>query len=74
MRSSYINAAIGWVQVKRERHVCTVRAKICPEQKINATLYVVESQIDEKEEKVLDVKCFGCPASTGILIIFVQVI
>jgi len=45
MRSTYINSAIGWVQVKRERHVCTVRAKMCPEQKVNATLYVVESRI-----------------------------
>lgn len=65
MRPSYIDSAVGWVQVKRENRVCTVQAKMCPEQKINNTLYLVECRINEEEEKVLEVKCFGCAASKG---------
>lgn len=44
---------------------------MCLEQKINATLDVVESRIDEKKEKVLEVKCLGCVASTGTYYIIV---
>ena len=68
MRFSYVDAAIGWVQLKREGNVCTVRAKICPEHKIKNQLYDLESRIDEVEEEILDVECSGCAASEGKLL------
>ena len=61
MRPKYIDAAVGWVQVRRVNQECIVQAKMCPEQSVNNTLYLV----DEEEEKVCAVKCFGCPASKG---------
>nr|CAI5831835.1 unnamed protein product [Callosobruchus analis] len=33
-RENYGDADVGYVQLKREGHVCLVKAKICPEHKV----------------------------------------
>lgn len=34
-RDSYGDSAVGWVQVRRDKNVCTVKAKITPEHNVN---------------------------------------
>lgn len=64
-RESYGDNALGFVQVKREGVVCTVKAKVTPEHKIRGSGYKVKAVIDEDEEKVLSVECEDCAASAG---------
>lgn len=34
-RDSYGDSAVGWVQVRRDKNVCTVKAEITPEHNVN---------------------------------------
>lgn len=66
-RESYGDQAIGYVCVKRSSHdsICTVKCNICPEHRVRNKDYSVSLIVDEKEEKVLDVQCKDCAASSG---------
>ncbi|XP_072403334.1 uncharacterized protein [Diabrotica undecimpunctata] len=64
-RESYGDAAVGWVQVKRNNMICTVRAKITPEHNVKKKQYAVSCEINEETEEVLDLKCYDCAASLG---------
>lgn len=56
---------MGWVQVRREQNVCTVKAKITPEHNVKKKQYAVICSIDEVTGKVLDLQCHDCAASSG---------
>ncbi|VEN48622.1 unnamed protein product [Callosobruchus maculatus] len=64
-RENYGDAALGYVQLKREGHLCTVKAKICPEHKVRNKDYLVTLVVNEQSETVEDVSCNDCPASLG---------
>ncbi|KAF5308208.1 hypothetical protein FQR65_LT06388 [Abscondita terminalis] len=69
-RENYGDAAVSYVQVKREGDICTVKAKMCPEHKIRSKNYNVILTINEDEDKLLHVTCIDCAASLGPFIIF----
>ncbi|GBP22832.1 hypothetical protein EVAR_17186_1 [Eumeta japonica] len=48
-RQSYGDDAIGYVQLKRDHTLCTVKCRMCPEHKVRLTSYSVSMVIDEKE-------------------------
>ncbi|KAF9416047.1 hypothetical protein HW555_006459, partial [Spodoptera exigua] len=64
-RQSYGDNAIGYVQLKRDSTLCTVKCRICPVHKVRQTSYSVSMVIDEKEGVVKSVQCHDCPASLG---------
>ena len=64
-REAYVDTAVGYVEVKREGHLCTVRCRVTPEHKIRGKLYLVTAIIDESAEKIVEVQCNDCPASAG---------
>ncbi|XP_046964290.1 uncharacterized protein LOC124533166 [Vanessa cardui] len=47
-RQSYGDDAIGYVQLKRDHTLCTVKCRICPEHRVRQTSYYVSMVIDEK--------------------------
>ncbi|GBP53663.1 hypothetical protein EVAR_36032_1 [Eumeta japonica] len=48
-RQSYGDDAIGYVQLKCDHTLCTVKCRMCPEHKVRQTSYSVSMVIDEKE-------------------------
>ncbi|GBP54108.1 hypothetical protein EVAR_81276_1 [Eumeta japonica] len=48
-RQPYGDDAIGYVQLKRDHTLCTVKCTMCPEHKVRQTSYSVSMVIDEKE-------------------------
>ncbi|GBP82900.1 hypothetical protein EVAR_66576_1 [Eumeta japonica] len=48
-RQSYGDDAIGYVQLKRDQTLCTVKCRMCLEHKVRQTSYSVSMVIDEKE-------------------------
>ncbi|GBM59212.1 hypothetical protein AVEN_60408-1 [Araneus ventricosus] len=64
-RESYGDSAIGYVQVKYENNLCTVRAIATPEHKISKKGYGVTVICNEEDEVVLSALCDSCAASLG---------
>ena len=64
-RESYGDNAIGYVQVKRDGALCTVKARVTPEHKVSKKGYFLTLTCNEKEEKVLSIQCSGCAAGLG---------
>ncbi|RVE45127.1 hypothetical protein evm_010236 [Chilo suppressalis] len=64
-RENYGDDAVGFVQVQRSGHVCTVKGKITPEHRIRSKAYCCTFRCDEKEETVLNVDCHDCAAQEG---------
>ncbi len=64
-RESYGDNAIGYVQVKRENNLCTVKAAVTPEHRISKKAYQVTIICNEDEEEVLSAQCDSCVASLG---------
>ncbi|XP_028170878.1 uncharacterized protein LOC114360375 [Ostrinia furnacalis] len=62
---SYGDDAIGYVQLKRESKICTVKCKMCPEHKVRSKQYTVSAVIDEEKEEIISVLCQDCPAAAG---------
>ncbi|KAF9793768.1 hypothetical protein SFRURICE_008884 [Spodoptera frugiperda] len=56
-RETYGDSAVGYVQVKREGNICTVKARITPEHNVRQKCYSVTLVCDEAEETVLSVQC-----------------
>ncbi|KAJ8953468.1 hypothetical protein NQ318_023587 [Aromia moschata] len=65
-RHSYGDAAVGWVQVRRENNTCTIRAKITPEHNVKKKQYAISCNINEEQENVIDVKCHDCLVSSDM--------
>ncbi|XP_043484808.1 uncharacterized protein LOC122512804 [Leptopilina heterotoma] len=64
-RESYGDSAIGYVSVKRQNNLCTVKGRICPEHRVRQKAYQVLMEVDEEEEKIKTLKCLDCAASEG---------
>lgn len=65
-RKEYGDAAIGYVQLKRDSQMCIVKAKICPEHKVRNKPYNVTIMVNELTEQVDSALCHDCAASTGM--------
>ncbi|KAI8426145.1 hypothetical protein MSG28_005094 [Choristoneura fumiferana] len=64
-RESYGDDAIGYVQLHRERGICTVKCKMCPEHKVRAKGYNVTLTVDESDCEISSCECHDCAASAG---------
>ncbi|XP_071576230.1 uncharacterized protein [Temnothorax nylanderi] len=64
-RQNYGDSAIGYVCVKRENSICTVKAKVCPEHRVRNKAYSVIVIVDEENESIINVECQDCAASSG---------
>ncbi|XP_046735004.1 uncharacterized protein LOC124404715 [Diprion similis] len=64
-RESYGDKAIGYVQLKREGNICTVKRRVCPEHKVRSKAYVATITINEKDNEIQNVQCHDCAAATG---------
>lgn len=64
-RQSYGDAAIGWVQVRRTNNICVVKGKITPEHNVRKKQYSVSCEVDESLQKIVDIQCYDCAASSG---------
>ncbi|KAJ8666314.1 hypothetical protein QAD02_007976 [Eretmocerus hayati] len=65
MRSSYGDLAVGYVQLLRKEHSCTLAARVCPEHKINSKTYTVVVVVDEESECIEKAECQDCAAPQG---------
>ncbi|XP_046744287.1 uncharacterized protein LOC124410167 [Diprion similis] len=64
-REDYGDAAVGYVELRREGSFCDVRGKVCPEHRVNSKAYNVSMMVDEKNESIDRVTCEDCAASAG---------
>lgn len=64
-RESYGDDAIGYVQLRRESDLCTIKCKICPEHKVRSSSYNVTMVIDENKGEIVSCQCLDCAASAG---------
>ncbi|CAH2088602.1 unnamed protein product [Euphydryas editha] len=64
-RESYGDDAIGYVQLRRESGICTLKGKICPEHKVRASAYNVTMVVDENKNIIISCQCLDCAASAG---------
>ncbi|RVE48496.1 hypothetical protein evm_006807 [Chilo suppressalis] len=64
-RQSYGDDAIGYVQLRRDSDLCTIKCRVGPEHKVRSKSYAATMIVDEKEDKVVSVQCHDCAASTG---------
>ncbi|KYN29277.1 hypothetical protein ALC57_01288 [Trachymyrmex cornetzi] len=67
-RESYGDEAIGYVCLKREQltKTCILKCKVCLEHRIHSKGYSVTLTVNEEDEKILDVKCHDCAASSEV--------
>nr|CAI5865551.1 unnamed protein product [Callosobruchus analis] len=64
-RDSYIEDAIGYVQVKPEGIKCIVKCRATPEHKVKSKPYHCTLVCDENDEKIESVLCHDCAAKQG---------
>lgn len=64
-RESYGDSAIGYVQVKREADICTVKARITPEHNVRQKCYSVTAVCNEEEQIIISAQCEDCAAHLG---------
>ncbi|XP_063384865.1 uncharacterized protein LOC134670972 [Cydia fagiglandana] len=64
-RASYVQNAVGYVEIKRKKDICFVQCRITPEHKVHNKMYQVSAEVNETEEKIVNVICHDCAASEG---------
>ncbi|XP_046629068.1 uncharacterized protein LOC124309448 [Neodiprion virginianus] len=64
-REDYGDAAVGYVELRREGQCCAVRGRVCPEHRVNSKAYAVSIMVDEENESIKSVTCEDCAASAG---------
>ena len=64
-RESYGESAIGYVQLKREGHIHTVRCCVAPEHKVTSKGYQVELVVNIMKGEIVSCKCYDCIAVLG---------
>ncbi|CAG5041672.1 unnamed protein product [Parnassius apollo] len=64
-RNSYVDTAIGYFEVKRERSKCVLKAKVTPEHRIRTKMYTVSITINEDSEVIENLICDDSAASAG---------
>lgn len=55
--------------MQRKNNVCTIKGKVCPEHKLKNKPYELILIINERQEKILKLKCQDCAASEGIILV-----
>ncbi|KAF6208318.1 hypothetical protein GE061_016772 [Apolygus lucorum] len=65
MRDGYAAEAVGYVQLQRSGGLCTAKARVTPEHRIQATGYQVVATIKEspRGNEILSCQCLDCAAS-----------
>lgn len=66
-RENYGDEAVGYVCLRRDQSICTVKCRIAPEHNVRSTSYSVIMKIDEDKKSVLSVECLDCAASAGLI-------
>ncbi|GBL87998.1 hypothetical protein AVEN_133670-1 [Araneus ventricosus] len=70
-KESYGDNAIGYVQVKRDGDLCTVKGRIMPEHRVRKKAHSVVLVCNESEDVILSVKCAasqgGCKHAVAFL-------
>lgn len=64
-RDSYVENAIGYVEVRRYGSLCEVRSKVVPEHKLSSKYYTVTVYLNESDNTITDTSCDGCAAAAG---------
>nr|XP_034194868.1 uncharacterized protein LOC117611080 [Osmia lignaria] len=64
-RESYGDSAIGYVCLRRELSICTIKGKICPEHRVKSKRYAVTLVVNEADETIQEVNCEDCAVSQG---------
>ncbi|XP_030747767.1 uncharacterized protein LOC115876204 [Sitophilus oryzae] len=64
-RESYGNSAVGYVELKQDNNICTIKCKISPEHRVRSKDYTVIMEVNEDSEKILKAECQDCAASEG---------
>ncbi|XP_046601957.1 uncharacterized protein LOC124295573 [Neodiprion lecontei] len=64
-REDYGDAAVGYVELRREGQFCAVRGRVCPEHRVNSKAYAVSIMVDEENESIKSVTCEDCAASAS---------
>lgn len=64
-RDSYLDSAVGYVQVCREGTECKVKARVVPEHRVNNKPYTVVCKINEVDDVIIDSICEDCAAAAG---------
>lgn len=64
-REDYGDAAVGYVELRREGSFCDVRGRVCPKHRVNSKAYAVSIMVVEENESIERVTCEDCAASAG---------
>ncbi|XP_063366313.1 uncharacterized protein LOC134654772 [Cydia amplana] len=66
-RDSYLETAVGYVQICREGGECKVKARVVPEHNVNKKPYTVVCIINENDDVIIDSTCEDptCAAAAG---------
>ncbi|RVE42580.1 hypothetical protein evm_012777 [Chilo suppressalis] len=69
-RESYGDYAIGYVQIKRDGELCTVKSRVTPEHKVRKEGYRVTVILNETQSLVQSCQCEDCPTHFKVYLIF----
>lgn len=64
-RESAENDTVGYVQIRGESGVCTLKCKICHENKVSTGNYNLTMLVNENKSKIVSCEGLDCEASTG---------
>ncbi|XP_011884086.1 PREDICTED: uncharacterized protein LOC105571227 [Vollenhovia emeryi] len=64
-RVCYGDSAIGYVSLRRQQSICTLKARVCPEHRVRNTPYTVTMLVNEEQKIINSVECEDCPAALG---------
>lgn len=56
---------MGYVQLRRDAKLCTVKCKICLEHKVRRKPYSATMVVDEENGVIVSAECHDCAASQG---------
>lgn len=59
-RENYGDNAIGYVCLKREDTICTMKCQMCPEHRVHSKGYTVVLVVNEDKEEITSVDCQDC--------------
>ncbi|TGZ46332.1 hypothetical protein DBV15_12223 [Temnothorax longispinosus] len=63
---NYGDPAVGYVELRREKSLCHIRGKVCPEHRVNNKAYVVSMLVNEETERVEYIRCEDCEVSEAL--------
>ncbi|XP_039311283.1 uncharacterized protein LOC120359056 [Solenopsis invicta] len=60
---NYGDPAVRYVELRREKSLCHIRGKVCPEHRVNNKAYTISMLVNEETERVEYIRCEDCAAS-----------